>query len=155
MSTESDCVYSDRSQDGRHLCSLPMRPCMGEGPKVTRETAQAPSLWGSCWMAHPVGFLVEGAGNQNVIPLTSLNPQPFRVQGLEFEPLRMQGTSGCARTRLSLSSSSLSLSLSLSRAFSLSRARALSLSLSLTHTLSLVRIARCTCGHGGVRDDGP
>jgi len=36
---ESDCVNSDRSQHGHHLCSLPMRPGRGEGTQVTRETA--------------------------------------------------------------------------------------------------------------------
>ena len=91
----------------------------------------------------PYGVLiVEGAGNQNLTPLTTLHPQPSRVQGLEFEPLRMKGTSGCARTRLS---PSVLLSISLS----------LSVSLALSPARSLVRIARGTCGDGGVRDEGP
>ena len=59
---------------------------------------------------------VEGVGNQNPIPITTLNPQPSRVHSLDFKHVSVKGTSGFAR--LSLSSSSLSLALSRSLALS-------------------------------------
>ena len=99
---------------------------------------------GSMLDCTPFGeLMIEGAGNQNLTPLTTLKPPPSRVQGLRVRTLDNAGYLGVrADTALSLSPPLYpSLSLSVSLALSLAR--------------SLVRIARGTRGHGGVRDDGP